>query len=76
MRSTIQITLDDRSRKRLALLVQELGWRPSRVVREGLGALEVSCLLRKKRVVIGMGEFASGVPDLGSNKSHLRKFGR
>lgn len=76
MRTAIQARLDDRSRKRLALLVRELGWNPSQVVREGLRVLEASYLRRKKRGVIGQGKFSSGVPDLASNKKHLRGFGR
>jgi len=76
MRSAIQARLDDRSRKRLAVLVRELGWSPSQIVREGLRVLEASYLRRKKRGVIGLGRFCSGVSDLGSNKKHLRDFGR
>lgn len=58
------------------MLVRELGWTPSRVVREGLRVLEASYLRRKRRGVIGMGKFRSGVPDLGTNKKHLRGLGR
>ena len=76
MRNAIQARLDERSRRRLAALVRELGWTPSRVVREGLRVLEASYLRRKRRGVIGLGKFSSGVPDLGSNKKHLRDFGR
>jgi hypothetical protein len=76
MGSAIQARLDDRSRKRLAVLVRELGWSPSQIVREGLRVLEASYLRRKKRGVIGLGRFCSGVSDLGSNKKHLRGFGR
>jgi hypothetical protein len=76
MRTAIQARLDDRSRKRLAVLVRELGWTPSQVVREGLRILEASYLRRKRRGVIGLGKFRSGVRDLGSNKKHLRGFGR
>jgi hypothetical protein len=76
MRSVIQARLDNPSRKRLAVLVRELGWSPSQVVREGLRILEASYLRRKKRGVIALGKFRSGVPDLGSNKKHLRGFGR
>jgi hypothetical protein len=76
MRSAIQARLDPQSRKRLAALVRELGWTPSQVVREGLRILEASRLGRKKHAVIGLGMFRSGVPDLGSNKKHLRNFGR
>jgi hypothetical protein len=53
-----------------------LGWTPSRVVREGLRVLEASHLQPKKPGIIGLGKFKSGVPDLGSNKKHLRNFGR
>jgi len=76
MHSAIQARLDDQSRKRLAVLVRELGWTPSQVVREGLRVLEASYLRRKKRGVIGLGKFSSGAPALGSNKKHLRGFGR
>ncbi len=75
MRATIQARLDNRSRKRLAVLVRELGWTPSKVVREGLRILEASQLRRKKQGIIGLGKFRSSVPDLGSNKKHLRNFG-
>jgi hypothetical protein len=76
MRFAIQARLDDQSRKRLAVLVRELGWTPSQVVREGLRVLEVSYLRRKKAGVIGLGKFKSGVSDLGSNKKRLQNFGR
>jgi hypothetical protein len=76
MGAAIQARLDDRSRKRLQVLMRELGWSPSEVVREGLRVLEASYLRRKKRGVIGLGKFSSGVPDLGSNKKHLRGFGQ
>jgi hypothetical protein len=58
------------------LLVRELGWTTSQVVREGLRVLEVSRLRRKKQGIIGLGKFRSGVADLGSNKKHLQDFGR
>jgi hypothetical protein len=76
MRYAIQARLDHTSRKTLAVLVRELGWTPSRVVREGLRILEASYLRRKKQGIIGLGKFQSGVIDLGSNKKHLRGFGK
>lgn len=76
MRTAIQARLDEASRKRLALLVRELGWTPSRVVREGLRVLEASYMRRKRGGIIGLGKFRSGAPDLASNKEHLRGFGR
>ena len=76
MRSAIQARLDQQSKRRLALLVRELGWTPSQVVREGLRVLAASRIRRKKRSVIGLGKFRSDIADLGSNKRHLEDFGR
>jgi hypothetical protein len=76
MRSAIQARLDGQSQRRLAVLVRELGWTPSQVVREGLRVLEASYLRRKRRGIIGLGKFRSGVGDLGANKKHLRDFGK
>jgi len=75
MPSTVQARLDSRSSKQLQRLVKELGWSPSRVVREGLQLL-AACYPAKKRRIIGAGRFASGIPDLGSNKEHMRDFGK
>jgi Arc/MetJ-type ribon-helix-helix transcriptional regulator len=72
----IQARLDNESRKRLKTLVRELGLTPSEVVREGIRALETNRLRKKKKAVIGMGQFASGLSDLGSNKKHLDGFGK
>jgi hypothetical protein len=76
MRSAIQARLDEQSKRRLTNLVRELGWSPSRIVREGLRVLEANYLRRKKEGVIGLGKFRSRVSDLGSNEKHLRDFGR
>ena len=76
MRSTIQARLDERSHKALVELVNQLGWSPSKVVREGLRLLAVCKAGKGRRQIIGLGRFASGVRDLGSNKKHLRSFGR
>jgi hypothetical protein len=72
----VQARLDERSRKRLSVLVRELGLTPSEVVREGIRALETSHVRKKKRTIIGLGKFASGISDLGSNKKHLDGFGK
>lgn len=76
MGNTIQARLDSQSRKRLADLVRALGWTPSRVVREGLRVLEIARLPGKKRTIIGLGKFRSGVGDLSTNKKHLKGYGR
>lgn len=76
MGGTIQARLDPESQKRLAALVRQLGWTPSRVVREALRVLAATRLHKRKRKIIGLGKFDSGLTDLGSNKKYLEDFGR
>jgi len=76
MRKMLQARLDEPARKRLTALTRQLGWSPSKIVREGLRILEASYLPRKKRRIIGLGKYRSGIPDLATNKEHLRDFGR
>ncbi len=76
MPSTIQARLDEPSQRALAKLVKQLGWSPSKVVREGLRLLAACHITRRKRTIYGQGKFASGVGDLASNKEHMKDFGR
>jgi predicted transcriptional regulator len=76
MGTTIQARLDPESQKRLAALVRQLGWTPSKVVREALRVFASRRLLKRKRKIIGLGQFDAGVSDLGSNKKYLEDFGR
>jgi hypothetical protein len=76
MPSTIQARLDKSAQSDLAALTRELGWTPSRIVREGLRLLAACRLGKGQRKIIGQGKFASGISDLGSNKEHLKDFGR
>lgn len=76
MGNTIQARLDQRTQKRLAALVRAYGWTPSHVVREGIRLLEQTRLRGKKRAIIGLGKFDSGVRDLATNKKHLEGYGR
>jgi hypothetical protein len=71
---TVQARLDADTEKKLTRLVDQLGLSPSMVVREGIKLLAAS--QPKTRKIIGLGRFSSGIPDLGSNKKHLRDFGR
>ena len=75
MKATVRARLDAASQRQLQQLVRDLGWSPSKVVREGLKLLAV-CHPRKRRKIIGQGTINSGIPDLGSNKKHLEGFGR
>ena len=76
MPSTIQARLDEPSKKALAKLVKQTGWSPSRVVREGLRVLAACYPGNGPRKIIGLGKFTSGIPDLGSNKEHMKGFGK
>ena len=71
MKANVQARLDRRSQVALESLVRHLGWSPSRVVREGVRLLAACYGNPKRKRLIGEGRFASGLPDLGSNKKHL-----
>ncbi len=73
---TVQARLDPQARKTLTRLVRELGLTPSEVVREGLRALGAVHPRKGKPRIAGLAQFDSGIPDLGSNKKHLKGFGR
>ena len=76
MTANVQARLDRRSQAALNNLVRRLGWSPSRAVREGLLLLNACYGKSSQKKVIGVGRFASGKSDLGSNKEHLKGFGR
>jgi len=75
MKGSVQARLDAASRRDLTQLVQSLGWSPSKVVREALRRLAASHPRQGRPCIAGSGKFSSGVPDLGSNKKHLKGFG-
>jgi len=76
MRSVVQARLNPDSQKALERLAARLGWSQSQIVREGIRLLE-SCYGQGRGLrIVGLGKFSSGVRDLGSNKRHLKGFGR
>jgi hypothetical protein len=75
MKAAVQARLEAASRRDLEQLVQRFGWSPSKVVREALRRLASSCPAPRRPRIVGLGKFSSGVPDLGSNKKHLKGFG-
>lgn len=76
MKATVQARLDRRSQMALERLMKGLGWSPSKVVREGVRLLDACYGRPSRKKVIGLGRFASGIRDLGSNKGRLEGFGR
>jgi hypothetical protein len=75
MNRNVQARLDRESHAALQSLMRRFGWTPSQAVREGLRLLAACNGTGRKRKITGAGKFASGVPDLGSNKKHLEGFG-
>jgi hypothetical protein len=76
MRANVQARLDRETQDALDALVRRLDWSPSRVVRESLRLMAACYGTPSQTKVIGVGRFASGRLDLGSNKKHLKGFGR
>lgn len=76
MKANVQARLDRETQAALEVLVRRLGWSPSRVVREGLRLMAACYGTASRTKVVGVGRFASGIADLGSNKKHLKGFGR
>jgi hypothetical protein len=76
MPSIVQARLDTDSQAALDRLTTQLGWSPSKVVREALKLLAERQKPSSRPKVIGVGRFDSGISDLGSNKKHLSRFGQ
>jgi hypothetical protein len=76
MAKIVHARLDDENEALLRRLGRATGLSDSELLRRGLSALgAVSGRLGRPRI-IGMAAFASGQPDLGSNKRHLAGFGK
>ena len=76
MSRIIHARLDAATEKLLHEVERRLGWSDSEVVREGIKLLSGLLVRGRPRRVVGQGKFRSGMPDLGSNKGHLKGFGR
>ena len=76
MAKVVQARLDDQTDRILAELRQRTRLSESELIRRGIRSLAVLPPSGGGPRVIGVGRFASGVPDLGSNKAHLKGFGR
>ena len=76
MSDTIHARLDEHTRTVRDQLQQQFGWNDSQIVREGITALSYLVASHRKRKIVGLGKFESGISDLGSNKCHLKGFGQ
>jgi hypothetical protein len=75
MSSIIHARLDPKTHALLRRLRRQLGRSDSEIVRAGLRSLS-QLAPGAERKIIGLGRFASGRSDLGSNKTHLGGFGK
>lgn len=76
MARVVQARLDDKTEKLLGELRRRTRLSESELVRRAIRSLAVIPAPTGGPRVIGIGRFASGVRDLGSNKAHLKHFGR
>ena len=74
MKTLVQARLDEETQATLDRLVRRHGWTTSKVVREGIRLVEKHHIGQPTRM-IGIGMFASGTPDMGSNKKYLEGLG-
>lgn len=72
----IQARIDATTETALARLRRQTGMTDSELVRKGLELVSQGMKPVRARRVRGVGRFASGRNDLGSNKAHLSGFGR
>jgi hypothetical protein len=75
MTAIIHARLDPRTERQLARLRKTTGLTDSELVRRGIQAL-AALPVGGRRTIVGLGDFESGKRDLGSNRAHLRGFGR
>ena len=75
MAKIVHARLDDESEALLIGLRRKTGLGESELIRRGLRILNASSGSKGRPTVIGLGAFASGLRDLGSNKRHLDGFG-
>jgi hypothetical protein len=76
MARVVQARLDDDTDKMLGELRRRTRLSDSELVRRAIRSFAVLPAPDGGPRVIGVGRFASGVRDLGSNKAHLKGFGR
>jgi hypothetical protein len=76
MSRVVHARLDPETDKLLRAIERRLGWTDSEAVRAGIKLLGGVVLRGRARPIVGLGRFCSGVPDLGSNKDHLKGFGQ
>ncbi len=71
----VQSRVGDETLKYLEMLKKD-GYSESEAIREGIKLLSLTVVGKNTpKKIIGLGQFQSGIKDLGSNKKHLKGFG-
>ena len=76
MSRVVHARLDAETERMLRQIERRLGWSDSKTIREGIRILNGLLPHGRQRKIIGQGQFDSGIPDLGSNKDHLKGYGQ
>ncbi|MBI2605317.1 MAG: ribbon-helix-helix protein, CopG family [Deltaproteobacteria bacterium] len=78
MAKTLTARLDEKSQRELSKLSRTLGKTESEIVRESIHLMASTQIIvsKGKPRMIGLGQFASGLTDLASNKKYLDDFGQ
>ena len=76
MRSVVHARLDEETSDLLARLRRRLIQTDSEIIRRAIRTMATLELRSGGTSIVGLGAFEAGVPDLGSNKKHLKGFGR
>ena len=75
MKTSVQTRLDEKTQAALDRLVRANGWTVSRIIRESILQMDEKREPKRRRKLIGIGEFDSGVHDLATNKKYLEGLG-
>lgn len=76
MTRLVQARLDEETEAIIEDLKKRNGWTDSQVVRDGIRSLEKLTNKARMRNTAGLGEFDSGLSDLGFSKQKLQGFGQ
>jgi hypothetical protein len=76
MATLVHARLDPKTEHALSQLRRKLGLTDSAIIREAIRVLATTTIKPVRSRIIGMGAFESGISDLGSNKKHLKGFGK
>lgn len=75
MATTVQARFDAKAQEALERLIRINGWSTSQALRECVLRVDEQATAKPRPRLIGIGCVDSGIPDLATNKVHMRDFG-